>query len=63
MTLYTGGFGRFVTSTTAPITTGRSDNCRVGFAPTEKTRLFTAHNEFDPTKTPYPAVGSNLFDQ
>jgi molybdate transport system substrate-binding protein len=28
--LYTEGFGRFVSSTTAPIATGWSENCRVG---------------------------------
>lgn len=39
MTLYTEGFGRFVTSTTAPIATGWSDSCRVGISPTERTRL------------------------
>ena len=41
--LYTEGFSRFVTSTTAPITTGWSDSCRVGFAPTERPCLCTAH--------------------
>jgi len=35
--------GRFVTSTTAPMATGWSDSCRVGLAPTERSRLFTAH--------------------
>ena len=39
MTFYTEGFGRFVTSTTAPIATGWSDRCRVGISPTERTRL------------------------
>jgi hypothetical protein len=39
MTLYTEGFGRFVTSTTAPIATGWSESCRVGISPTERTRL------------------------
>lgn len=43
MMLYTEGFGRFVTSTTAPIATGWSDSCRVGISPTEGTRLCTAH--------------------
>ena len=43
MIFYTEGFGRFVTSTTAPIATGWSDRCRVGIPPTERTRLFTAH--------------------
>jgi opacity protein-like surface antigen len=40
--LYTG-FGRFVTSTTAPIATGWSDRCRVGLSPTERAHVFTAH--------------------
>lgn len=34
--LYTEGFNRFVTSTTAPIATGRRGSCRVGLSPTEK---------------------------
>ena len=38
-TLYTRGFGDFVASITAPIATGCSDSCRVGFAPTEDRRL------------------------
>ena len=42
-TLYTEGFSRFVTSTTAPIATGWSDSCRVGFAPTGRPCLCTAH--------------------
>ncbi len=42
-TLYTEGFDCFVTSTAAPIATGWSDSCRVGFAPTENRRLCTAH--------------------
>ena len=33
MTLYTEGFSRFVTSTTAPVTTGWSNSCRVGSHP------------------------------
>ena len=44
-TLYTGGFSGFVASTTAPIATGWSDPCRVGFAPTEDVRLSTAHHK------------------
>jgi hypothetical protein len=44
-TLYTEGFNRFVTSTIAPIATGWSDSCRVGFAPTGKQRLITAHEK------------------
>lgn len=39
----TRGFGSFVTSATTPIATGWSDSCQVGFAPTEDSRLFTAH--------------------
>jgi hypothetical protein len=42
-TLYTRGFSRFVTSTTALIATGWSESCRAGFAPAEKQRLCTAH--------------------
>ena len=38
-------FSRFVTSTTAPIATGWSDPCRVGFAPTEEVHLCTAHRK------------------
>jgi hypothetical protein len=45
VTLYIEGFSRFVTSTTAPITTGWSESCRVGLPPTEKSRLYTAHVE------------------
>jgi hypothetical protein len=45
VTLYTEGFSRFVTSTTAPIVTGRSESCRVGLSPTERSRLFTAHEK------------------
>ena len=36
------GFSHFVTSMTAPVASGWS-GCRVGFAPTGKRRLFTAH--------------------
>ena len=36
------GFSHFVTSIAAPVASGWSD-CRVGFAPTGKRRLFTAH--------------------
>jgi hypothetical protein len=36
------GFSHFVTSTTAPIASGWS-GCRIGFAPTRKRRLCTAH--------------------
>jgi hypothetical protein len=44
VTLYTEGFGRFVSSTTAPIATGRNESCRVGLPPTGKSRLSTAHH-------------------
>ena len=36
------GFSHFVTSMTAPVASGWS-GCRVGFTPTGKRRLFTAH--------------------
>ncbi len=42
-TLFTEGFSHFVTSMTAPIATGRSKSCRVGFSPTVLARLYTAH--------------------
>src|SRR3984885_10464042 len=41
--LYTEGFSRFVTSTTAPIATGWSDSCRAGLTPTGRPCLGTAH--------------------
>src|SRR4029077_19150904 len=37
-----GGFSHFVASIAAPVASGWS-GCRVGFAPTGKRRLFTAH--------------------
>jgi hypothetical protein len=43
MTLSTGGFSRFVTSTSAPIATGWNESCRAGFAPAERPCLCTAH--------------------
>jgi hypothetical protein len=45
VTLYTKGFSRFVTSTTAPIATGWSESCRAGFAPAERPCLCTAHEK------------------
>jgi len=39
VTLYTESFSRFVSSTTAPIATGRSESCRVGLPPTGRSRL------------------------
>jgi hypothetical protein len=38
------GFSHFVTSIAAPVASGWS-GCRVGFAPTGKRRLFTAHTQ------------------
>ena len=43
MTLYTGGFSRFVAFTAAPIATGWNESRRAGFAPAEKPCLCTAH--------------------
>ena len=43
VTLYTRGYSHFVTSMTAPIASGWSENCRVGLSPTGKRRLSTAH--------------------
>ncbi len=40
---YIEGFSYFVTSITAPIASGWSDNCRVGLSPTVKRRLIAAH--------------------
>src|SRR5450631_3031174 len=40
----TRGFSHFVTSMTAPVASGWS-GCRVGFAPTGKRRLSTAHGD------------------
>jgi hypothetical protein len=37
------GFRRFVTSSTTPIATGRSDNCQAGLTPAENPCLFTTH--------------------
>jgi hypothetical protein len=41
---HSGGFSHFVTSMTAPVASGWS-GCRVGFAPTGKRRLVTAHTQ------------------
>src|SRR6266404_1824734 len=45
MTVYTEGFSRLTPCATAPIATGWSDSCRVGFAPTGRPCLCTAHHE------------------
>src|SRR6266446_3744303 len=47
----TRGFSHFVTSMTAPVASGWS-GCRVGFAPTGKRRLFTAHTRFGHPTSP-----------
>jgi hypothetical protein len=53
VTFYTEGFSRLTPCATAPIATGRSDSGRVGFAPTRRRCLCTAHRQFDP-KRPEP---------
>ena len=62
MTLYTGGFSRFVTSTTAPIATGWNESCRAGFAPAGKPCLRTAHRNMirKPTDQPCLVTESSL---
>ena len=55
VTLYTEGFSRFVTSTTAPIATGWSESYRAGFAPTERPCLCTAHEKVGLTPAEYAA--------
>jgi len=47
------GFSHFVTSMTAPIASGWS-GCRVGFTPTGKRRLVTAHTHNRPRIGPQP---------
>jgi hypothetical protein len=39
------GFDDLVTSFVATIATGRSDPCRMGLSPTEKPRLYAAHEK------------------
>jgi len=51
------GFRHFVTSMPAPVASGWSD-CRVGFAPTGKRRLFTAHARG--SRSPMAASGFNV---
>jgi hypothetical protein len=48
MTLYTRGFSRFVTSTTAPVATGWSNSCRVGSRPRRDRAFFQAHKVISP---------------
>jgi hypothetical protein len=48
VTRITEGFNYFVTSTVAPVASGWSI-CRVGFSPTGKRRLFTAHANCGPS--------------
>src|SRR6202022_2074463 len=49
------GFSHFVTSMTAPIASGWSD-CRVGFSPTGKRRLCTAHTLSRPSRLLFCAL-------
>ena len=58
MTLYIGGFRRFVASAPAPIATDWSESCRAGFAPTERPCLRTAHTTFCPV---LPVVFTRFF--
>jgi len=60
VTRYIEGFSHFVTSMTAPTTSGWSI-CRVGFAPTGKRRLFTAHTPKRPLEAGDPASASRHF--
>ena len=59
MTLYIEGFSRFVTSTTAPITTGWSESCRVGLSPLRDRAFFTAHRNFGLVRRQWP-LGQNV---
>src|SRR3981081_1741744 len=47
------GFSQFVTSVAAPVASGWSV-CRVGFAPTGKRRLVTAHTHCGPRRVCWP---------
>ena len=49
------GFSHFVTSIAAPVVSGWS-GCRVGFAPTGKRRLVTAHTHNGHRPAPHVAV-------
>ena len=60
MTLYIGGFSRFVTSTTAPIATGWSESCRAGVEPAELPRLSTAHDKMKLYIGKFLTIHSNL---
>ena len=53
VTRYIEGFSYFVTSITAPIASGWSENCRVGLSPTGKRRLSTAHTQPGPLANAY----------
>ena len=62
------GFSHFVTSIAAPVASGWS-GCRVGFAPTGKRRLVTAHGECGPWRiqanvqlAPIPVVRVTAFE-
>jgi hypothetical protein len=53
------GFSHFVTSMTAPIASGWS-GCRMGFAPTGKRRLCTAHPHSGHSISPIPRFSHEL---
>src|ERR1035441_5559164 len=54
------GFSHFVTSMTAPVASGWS-SCRVGFSPTGKRRLYTAHGHSGHSNRPMNEPRSELF--
>lgn len=55
-TLYTEGFSRFVTSTTAPVTTGWSNSCRMGSHPLRDRAFFQAHEIVRPRLHHLPSI-------
>lgn len=61
VTLCTEGFNRFVTSAAASIATGWNDSCRMGFAPTGRPCLCTAHVDRNHTRTRTPATHPALY--
>lgn len=59
MALYTEGFSRFITFTTASVATGWGESCRAGFAPAVRPFLCTAHK--NRTLSLKPALGPHDF--
>ncbi|MFI4919912.1 MAG: hypothetical protein ACHP65_10200, partial [Legionellales bacterium] len=57
VTLYIEGFSHFVTSMTAPITSGRSDLAGWGLHPLEQRHLFTAHTQIRQSAFHKAAIG------